>query len=223
MSTQPWMYDVHGLLKPKFRGLIHLWAIAPMLVAGSILLAIADGFGTKLAVGIYTIGITGMLTTSATYHRAHVQDRTRVWLRRLDHAMIGVAVAATYTPVVLLVTNGALSFTLLSLLWVGAFGAIITSLAFPAAPRVLRSLIYIVLGWGGAVIMPWMWTHGGVWAFSFAVLGALLYSTGAVVYALKRPNPWPSVFGFHEVFHSLVLLAVLSHFACVALVVHNAG
>jgi hemolysin III len=223
MSATPWTHDVHGLLKPKFRGLIHLYAIGPMLVAGLVLLALAPSNGLKLAVGIYIFGVVGMLASSATYHRAHVTERTRSWLRRLDHAMIGMTVAGTYTPVTVLVLDGPLRAALLSLLWVGAIGNLVTSLAFPATPRSVRAAVFVVLGWGGAVVMPWLWTHGGVWAFSFVILGALLYSAGAIVYAVRKPNPWPSVFGFHEVFHSLVLAAAIAHFVAVALVVTNAG
>jgi hemolysin III len=223
MSAQPWTHDVHGLLKPKFRGLIHLWAIAPMLLAGATLIALANGTSTKIAVAIYTFGVVGMLTCSATYHRAHVTERARMWLRRMDHAMIGITVAGTYTPVVLLVVHGTLQLALLSLLWTGAIGSFIMSLAFPAAPRALRAATFITLGWGGAIIMPWLWTHGGVVAFSFVIVGAVFYTAGALVYAMRKPNPWPNVFGFHEVFHSFVLAAAISHFVAVALVVHNAG
>jgi hemolysin III len=223
MSTTPWSHDVHGLLKPKFRGLIHLYSIGPMLLAGIILLALAPTPGLKLAVGIYVFGVVGMLTTSATYHRAHVTEKTRAWLRRLDHAMIGITVAGTYTPVVVLVLDGPLRATLLGLLWAGAIGNFITSLAFPATPRAVRAGVFIALGWGGAIAMPWIWTHGGVLAFALVVLGAIMYSVGAAVYALRKPNPWPSVFGFHEIFHALVLAAAISHFAAVALVVARAG
>jgi hemolysin III len=223
MSSSPWTHDVHGLLKPKFRGLIHLYAIAPMLIAGIVLLMLAPSTGLKFAVGLYVFGVVGMLTSSATYHRAHVTEKTRVWLRRLDHAMIGVTVAGTYTPVVVLVLDGPLRATLLGLLWAGAIGNFVTSLAFPATPRAVRAAVFIALGWGGAVAMPWIWTHGGVPAFVLVVVGALLYSAGAVIYALRKPNPWPAVFGFHEIFHALVLAAAVSHFAAVALVIANAS
>jgi hemolysin III len=223
MSANPWSHDVHGLLKPKFRGLLHLYAIAPMLLAGVIMLLLAPTSGLKFAVAVYIFGVVGMLTSSATYHRAHVTEKTRTWLRRLDHAMIGVTVAGTYTPVVVLVLDGPLRATLLSLLWAGAIGNFVTSLAFPATPRAVRAAVFVVLGWGGAIAMPWIWTHGGVLAFSLVIAGAAMYSTGAVIYALRRPNPWPDVFGFHEIFHSLVLGAAICHFAAVALVIHNAA
>lgn len=223
MTSSPWSQDVHGFLKPRFRGLVHLWAIAPMFIAGATLLALAPTTASKISIAIYTFAIVGMLTSSATYHRAHVTDHMRVWLRRLDHSMIGVAVAGTYTPVIVLVLTGSLRVTLLSLLWVGAFGSLIVSFAFPDAPRSVRTLVYVALGWGGAIAMPWIWTHGGVFAFGFVILGGVFYSAGAAIYALRKPNPWPTVFGFHEIFHSLVLLAAISHFAAVALVVAHAG
>lgn len=223
MSTTPWTHDVHGLLKPKFRGLIHLYGIVPMFIAGGVLLVLAPTTGLKIAVAIYIFGVVGMLASSATYHRAHVTERTRTWLRRLDHAMIGIAVAGTYTPVVVLVLDGPLRATLLSLLWVGAIGNFITSLAFPATPRSVRAAVFVVLGWGGAVAMPWIWSNGGVLAFCFVILGAAFYSAGAAVYALRKPNPWPTIFGFHEIFHALVLAAAVSHFVAVALVINNAA
>ena len=216
-------YDVHGFLKPRFRGRVHLWAIGPMLLAGLILTALAPTGASKISVAVYAVAITGMLASSAAYHRAKVSETTRVWLRRLDHAMIGVAVAGTYTPVVTLVLDGLLRATLLSLLWTGALGSLVLSFAFPQAPRAIRALVYVALGWGGAIAMPWIWTHGGVAAFTCVIVGALFYTAGAVVYALRKPNPWPTVFGFHEVFHSLVLLAAVSHFGAVALVVANAA
>lgn len=223
MSGAPWTHDIHGFLKPRYRGLVHLWAIGPMLVAGSLLTALAPTTATRICVAVYTVGIVGMLASSATYHRAHVTEKTRTWLRRLDHSMIGVAVAGTFTPVAWLVLEGSLRTTLLSLLWVGAIGSFVLSFAWPQAPRPLRSAVYVALGWGGGIAMPWLLTHGGALAFTFFVLGGLLYSAGAVIYAIRKPNPWPTMFGFHEIFHTMVLLAAISHFIGVALVVQKVG
>lgn len=194
-----------------------------MLVAGAVLLTLAPSGPSKICVAVYTFAIVGMLTSSATYHRAHVTEKTRTWLRRLDHSMIGVAVAGTFTPVAWLVLEGALRATLLSVLWAGAFGSLLLSFLWPASPRALRSIVYVALGWGGAIAMPWVWTNSGVPSVIFFALGGALYSTGAVIYALRKPNPWPEVFGFHEIFHSFVLAAAAAHFIAVALVVYNAS
>jgi hemolysin III len=206
-------------MKPRLRGKVHAWAILPMLVAAGFLIAFAPTPTARTSLLVYSVAIVGMLAASATYHRAPVSERARVWLRRLDHSMIGVAVAGTYTPVIVLLLDGALRATLLSILWIGALGSLILSFAWPHAPRLLRASVYLGLGWAGVIVMPWLWTNGGVAAFAFVVAGAIFYTAGAVVYALKRPDPWPYTFGFHEVFHTLVVLAAVSHFAAVTLVV----
>ncbi len=208
-------HDVYGLERPRLRGLVHAWSIAPMVLAGLVLVAYSPTLEQRLSVAVYTVAIGGMLAASASYHRLRVSEKARRVLRRLDHSMIGVAVAGTYTPVVVIVLDGAAATAMLGALWAGALGAMLVSVFWSHAPRALRAGIYLLLGWGGAVLTPWLWQRGGVLVFSLVILGAALYSAGAIVYARRRPNPWPTVYGFHEVFHTLVVLAVVAHFAAI--------
>ncbi len=207
--------DVYGLEKPRLRGLVHAWSIAPMVLAGLFLVALSPTLEQRLSVAVYTAAIGAMLAASASYHRLRVSAKAQKVLRRLDHSMIGVAVAGTYTPVVVIILDGAAATTTLGALWTGALGAMVISIFWSQAPRSLRAGIYLLLGWGGAVLTPWLWQRGGVVAFSLVILGAALYSAGAIVYARQRPNPWPTIYGFHEVFHTLVVLAVIAHFAAI--------
>lgn len=215
MSHSSALHDVYGLDKPRLRGLVHAWSVAPMVLAGLILVAFAPTLEQRVAVAVYTAAIGGMLAASASYHRLRVSEKTQGVLRRLDHSMIGVAVAGTYTPVVVVIMDGPAAVALLGALWTGALGAMAVSIFWSHAPRLLRAGIFFVLGWAGVVITPWLWHRGGVIAFVLVMVGAALYSAGAIVYARRRPNPWPTIFGFHEVFHTLVMLAVVAHFAAI--------
>ncbi len=222
-STQPTssLPDFHGSLKPKLRGVVHTWSVLPMALAGVFLIIASPTTTTRVSVAVYALAVTGMLTASASYHRLRVSDRVRVYLRRLDHSMIGVAVAGTYTPVIALTLTGALRISLLALLWVGAFGTMLVSFSWPNAPSYVRAGVYLALGWAGAVVTPWLWSKGGAAAFTFVILGAVFYSLGAVVYALRKPNPWPTVYGFHEIFHTFVVLAAALHFVAIVFVIQN--
>lgn len=213
------LVDVHGQLKPKLRGMVHAWSAIPMAIAGITLALLAPTPTAKAAVFVYALAVTSMLTASACYHRLKVSERVRHYLRRLDHSMIGVAVAGTYTPVVVLTMSGTARTTLLICLWAGALGAMAVSFLWPKAPSWVRAAVYLVLGWSGAVAMPSLLNHAGVPAFVMVLVGAGLYSLGALAYASRRPKLWPKVFGFHEAFHSLVVAAAISHMVAVGLVV----
>lgn len=211
--------DVYGPAKPTLRGLVHAWSIAPFAAAGVILTIVAQGATESVAVAVYTVAITSMLAASAAYHRLKVSAGLRVWLRRIDHSMIGVAVAGTYTPVVVLVSSGSTRAALLTLLWLGAFGGLGLTLAWPEAPRWLRAGLYITLGWAGFVILPELLNSAGIGALLLVALGGVFYSAGALVYARRSPDPSPTTFGFHEIFHTFVVAAAACHFAAIAVVV----
>lgn len=213
--------DIYGLEKPKLRGVIHTWAIAPFALAGALLVGIAHDATARTGALVYVLGVLAMLSASACYHRLDVTDDVRRLLRRLDHSMIGVTIAGTYTPVVLLLTSGAARWSLLGVLWGGAVLSIVVATLFPSSPRALRSGLYVAVGLSGAVITPWLLTRGGAAAFALIVLGAAVYIAGAVVYALRKPNPVPGTYEFHEVFHTLVTLAVAFQFAGVCALVIN--
>ena len=179
----------------------------------------------RLAVGLYVLGLAGLLGTSALYHRVTWRrPNARRWMRRLDHSMIFVLIAGTYTPIALLVLSQPLASVVLVVIWSGAVGGIVLSLLWPEAPRPVSAAIYISLGWVAIIAMPQLFHRLGALGIALIAAGGLLYSVGAIVYARKRPDPVPTVFGYHEIFHVLVVAAAALHFAVIAfLVVPLAG
>jgi hemolysin III len=212
-------------LKPRLRGVIHEYAFFVALVAGAALLVSAPSGKARLAAAIYVLGLAGLLGTSALYHRVTWRrPNVRRWMRRLDHSMIFLLIAGTYTPFALIVLSQPLGAVVLVLIWTGAAGGIVLSLLWPDAPKPVSAAIYISLGWVAIIAMPQMLDRLGVLGVAMIVLGGLLYSAGAVVYARKRPDPAPTVFGYHEIFHVLVVAAAALHFAVIAfLVLPKAG
>jgi hemolysin III len=207
------------LTKPRLRGVLHAYAFFAALGAGSMLVVAADGGSERLAAGIYAAGLAGLLGTSALYHRiSWSSDRARMWMRRLDHSMIFVMVAATATPVALLVLDDPLRTILLATVWGGAGAGVMLSLLWPGAPKWVNAATYIGLGWSGVMAMPRL-AEDHVLALVLIGVGGLMYSVGAIVYALGRPDPWPGTFGYHEVFHALVTFAAALHFVAVCTVV----
>src|SRR5437763_8023858 len=203
-------------VKPRLRGVLHQYAFFVALVAGAVLVALAHDGKTRLAMTVYAVSVAGLLGTSALYHRRDWTDRARMGMRRLDHSMIFVLIAGTYTPFALLVLHGTLARTLLIVVWAGAVGGTILNLFWVRAPKPVTAAVYIALGWVAIAAMPQMARAiGGVGA-GLILLGGVLYTAGAVIYALRRPNPVPGVFGYHEVFHALVVAAAAAHFAAVA-------
>ena len=209
-------------LKPRMRGVLHQWGFVVALVAGALLVAVAEGGLPRLSAAIYAAALAGLLGTSALYHRGQWSETGRRWMRRLDHAMIFVLIAATATPVALLVLEGAGRLALLAAVWGGATAGVALYLLWPGAPRWAGTLIYVAVGWSSLAAAPAL-ARASVGALVLLGIGGLVYSVGAVVYALGRPNPWPRVFGFHEIFHTLVLAAAALHFVAIALVVSAAS
>ena len=203
-------------LRPRLRGVIHAYAFWVALGAGATLVAVAHGTRARSAATVYAIGLCLLFAGSAVYHRWRWDPRWRPLLRRVDHSTIFVFIAASYTPVALLVLQGSLARVVLIVVWAGALGGIIFSLAWITAPRVLVAGTYLALGWVAVIVMPQLIRHGGLTPTVLFAVGGLLYSVGATVYALKRPDPWPATFGFHEVFHTLVTTAAAVHFVAIA-------
>jgi hemolysin III len=204
-------------MKPRLRGVSHQYAFFVAIAAGAALVVLAQGAQARIAVGVYALSLCAMFGASALYHRIDWPPRPSVWLRRLDHSMIYVLVAGTYTPFALLVLAPALGWTLFGIVWVGALGGVALTLVWIDAPRGLRALLYVVLGWLGLVALPQIWDRAGALAVALLATGGLLYTLGAVVYARRRPDPVPPVFGYHEVFHVFVIAAAAAQFAAVAL------
>jgi hemolysin III len=203
-------------LSPRLRGVIHAYAFWVALGAGVVLVAVAHGARARSAAAVYALGLCLLFAGSAVYHRWRWDPRWRPLLRRVDHSTIFVFIAASYTPVALLVLQGPLARVVLIIVWAGALAGIVFSLAWITAPRVLVAATYLALGWVAVVVTPQLIHHAGVAPTVLIAIGGLLYSIGATVYALKRPDPWPATFGFHEVFHTLVTTAAAIHFIAIA-------
>jgi hemolysin III len=201
---------------PRLRGVIHARALWVAVVAGVVLVVAADGARPRLAAGIYTLGLCALFLGSSLYHRWPGDPRWRPLLRRVDHSTIFVFIAATYTPIALLTLTGTLADVVLVTVWAGAVAGIVGSIVWINAPRAVAALTYIALGWVAVAALPQLVEHAGVVPTALIVLGGVLYSAGAAVYAAKRPDPRPAVFGFHEVFHTFVTAAALLQFVAIA-------
>jgi hemolysin III len=206
---------------PRLRGLLHAWAFWFALAAAGILVIVAYDGRARVAAIIYGAGLCALFGASATYHRWRGNPRWKPVLRRVDHSTIFVFIAASYTPIALLVLDGPLQTIVLISVWAGALAGVVMSVAWIDAPRVLVSLCYVAVGWVAIVAMPQLFEHRGVAVPVLLLVGGLLYSLGAAAYATKRPNPWPRTFGFHEVFHTLVIAAALVHFIAIGAVIAN--
>jgi hemolysin III len=204
-------------VKPKLRGVSHEWAFFVSLVLGAGLIVAAQTPKATLAVAIYALSLSALFGTSALYHRVNWQrPEVRRWMRRLDHSMIFFLIAGTYTPFALLVLNGPLADAILAVVWVGALIGAIVEMVWIEHPKWVAALVYMSLGWVAVVAFPGMWEEMGIGGTLLVAAGGLLYTVGAVVYATQRPNPNPRVFGYHEVFHALVILAAAAHFSAIA-------
>lgn len=205
------------LLKPRLRGVLHQWAFAVSLAAGAALVLEAGSARARLAMVIYALSVAALFGTSALYHRISWRSLgARRWMRRLDHTMIFVLIAGSYTPFGLLVLRGSLGTVILVTIWSGALAGAVFKLLWIDAPGWLITGTYIALGWIVVIAMPDLLDRLGVVAVGAVALGGVLYSAGGVVYASHRPDPVPAVFGYHEVFHLLVILAAGLQYAVVA-------
>jgi hemolysin III len=204
--------------KPRLRGVSHEWAFFISLAAGVGLIAAAPSGHARLAVAIYAFSLSALLGTSALYHRVNWRrPEIRRWMRRLDHSMIFVLIAGTVTPFALLVMNGPWANALLIAVWAGAAAGIVVELIWVDAPKWATTIVYLVVGWIGALGFPAIIIAAGLGAGVLIATGGVLYTAGAIVYARQRPDPNPAVFGYHEIFHALVLAAAAMHFAAVAI------
>jgi hemolysin III len=204
------------LQKPKLRGVSHELAFFAALGAGAVLIALAPPRAV-LAAAVYAVSLAAMLGTSALYHRPHWSKGPRRWMRRADHAAIFVLIAGTYTPFTLLIPeHGA---AMLALAWGGAALGILQSFFWVTAPRPLVAALYIALGWAVVVFWPALHVALGTPGLTVFIAGGVLYSIGAVVYAARKPDPAPAVFGYHEIFHVFVVAAAVCHFGVVVAVI----
>jgi hemolysin III len=203
-------------LRPRFRGVVHQWSFFVALAAGVGLVAWAPAGRATVASAVYAAALVGLLGTSALYHRVTWRPGVRAWLRRLDHSMIFVLIAGTYTPFAVLVLDAPLNVVVLAGVWGGALAGIIFTLIWVHAPAWLTATCYVALGWFSLVAIPQITDRAGLGAVALLAAGGCCYTAGAVVYARRRPDPRPETFGYHEVFHVLVVVAAAAHFAAVA-------
>ena len=205
-------------VKPRFRGVSHEWAFFASLGLGLSLIVIADTPRKLLAAAIYAVSLSALFGVSALYHRIDWKTtRTRMMMRRLDHSMIFLLIAGTVTPFALLTISGTLATAILIAVWTGAVIGIAIELLWIGSPKWVSVVIYLVVGWIGAIAFPAIVGSAGIGAGLLIATGGILYTVGAVVYATRRPDPVPAKFGYHEVFHLLVIGAAGAHFAAVAL------
>jgi hemolysin III len=205
------------LVKPRLRGVSHQWAFFVSLVTGTVLVIVAPAGKATLAAIVYSATVAALFGTSALYHRiTWASDAARRWMRRLDHSMIFLLIAGTYTPFALLALHGTLAAVILALVWGGAAAGILLKLVWIDAPKPIVAAVYVILGWVAVAAFPDLIKEIGIGGVAMVAAGGVLYTLGAVVYALKRPDPAPTVFGYHEVFHALVIAAAALQYAVVA-------
>ena len=202
-------------LRPVMRGTLHRWAVPVALILTALLTVRASGAGDRAAVLVYGLGMTAMLATSGLYHHARLAHRERRLLQRLDHSMILVSIAGTYTAVIVLALDGAQQVVLLCVAWGLAVVGGLLRMRWMHAPAALIGAVYLVAGW--QILLDFPAYTAALTAAELALLGVGggLYTVGAIVFATKLPNPWPAVFGYHEVFHTLVVTAAISHWVAI--------
>ena len=208
---------MHGTdLVPILRGVLHQWAFWFALAAAAALVVWAPPGTARVAALVYGAGLCAMLAASALYHRYECSPRVRALLCRIDHSAIYVFMAASFTPVGLLVLEGTLRWVVLASVWGACVAGVALSVAWITAPRLLFALSYLAFGWVMVIAFPELMSSLDAAPLVLFGAGGLLYSAGAVIYALRRPDPWPHTFGFHELFHALVIAAAVTHFVAMA-------
>ena len=202
--------------KPLLRGWMHLLWFVASLVSGPFLLVRAHGPAQLTAAAVYSASVTGLFGVSALYHRGTWTEVWRQRLQRLDHMMIFFLIAGTATPAFLVATHGPLGLSCLIVVWVLAVTACAVHMAWMNAPELLVGATFVALGWVGGLAIPGVWLHGGPAPGILVLVGGLLYTAGALCYRRRRPDPVPSVFGYHEVFHVYVCAAAVCQYIAIA-------
>ncbi|MFZ0322568.1 MAG: hemolysin III family protein [Actinomycetes bacterium] len=209
-------------VRPHLRGWLHLGAVPLALVLGALALALAPAGAVRWSVAVYVATTVLLFGVSATYHRRQWGPRTAGVLKRIDHANIYLFIAGSYTPFAVALLSGTTQKALLWIVWTVAVLGVVFRVVWVGAPRWLYVSTYIALGWVAVAFLPALWTSGGVLIVLLIAAGGVLYTFGAVVYALKRPDPSPTWFGFHEVFHAFTIAAYLVQYVAVLLAVEQA-
>lgn len=212
--------QVGQTMKPKLRGWLHAGTFPVAVAAGIVLVSLAPSNRARISVAIFSVTAAMLFGVSAVYHRGQWSPGVAGVLKRLDHANIFLIIAGTYTPFSVLLLPPGPATTLLWLVWGGATFGVLFRVLWVQAPRWLYVPVYVALGWVAVVYLP-EFLHAGVAAFVLVVVGGVLYTAGGLIYGLKRPNPSPRWFGFHEVFHALTVAAFVSHYVGLSLIVYS--
>jgi hemolysin III len=209
--------------RPLLRGVLHQAAFVVSLVVGTLLIVGADGDRRHAAAALFASSVAACFGASALYHRVTWTPHLRRWMRPVDHAGIYLLIAGTYTPICLLVLTGAWRVVVLAMVYAGAAAAVALKFAWVDAPKWLAAVLGIALGWAGVAILPQLATRLNPTAIALLGAGGLAYTAGAIIYARRRPNPLPTVFGYHELFHALTIAAVACQYVAIAFYVIRAG
>ena len=209
------MIDSVSDLRPKLRGVLHEVAFFVALGVGVVFVVFTPS-GRVAPATAFAVSAVVMLGTSALYHRVRWGPSARLWMRRADHAGIFILIAGTYTPVGLISVHGELRVVVLATVWIGAAAAALSKLCWVGAPKWLSVVLGIALGWVGVVAMPQLAEREGIAPIVLLAAGGVAYTAGAVVYAFRRPDPLPTVFGYHELFHALTIVALACQYVAVA-------
>ena len=222
-SLEHKVHELADALKPRLRGVLHEAAFAISLVTGTALVCLAEGGRARTAAAVYAVSVALLFGTSAAYHRGSWSPRGHALMGRLDQSMIFVLIAGTYTPFALLLLEGAARWVVFGVVWGGAFVGILLRNVMRRPARWLFVALYLALGWVALGVMPQIVEEGGVAVLVLLLVGGAFYTAGAIVYALRRPDPSPRWFGFHEVFHALTLVAFATHYVAVSFATYGAS
>ncbi|MFT4294251.1 MAG: hemolysin III family protein [Micropruina sp.] len=206
------------LPKPLLRGWLHLVMTPIALLAGIALIVLSPTLTGRIGGAVWLLAAVELFGVSATYHLGNWGERTQLMLRRLDHANIFVFIAASYTPLALAMLSPSSGAVLLWVVWLTALAGVMFNLVWINSPRWLHTALYLLMGWAALGWLGEFWTNGSVGVFVLIGVGGLIYSGGAVIYAMKRPDPSPRYFGYHEIFHACTVVAAICHFVAIALV-----
>ncbi len=209
-------------VKPKLRGVLHEVAFAVSLITGTALVCLAPAGRATLAAAVYAVSVAALFGTSAALHRGTWSPRSNELMRGLDHSMIFVLIAGTYTPFALLLLDGRTRVLALSLVWGGALVGVVLRLLLGPLRWVFTAL-YLLLGWVALGFLPQLVDRGGWTVVTLILVGGLFYSVGAVVYATQRPKLSERWFGFHELFHAFTIAAFAFHYVAVSVTTYRAG
>ena len=208
-------------VKPRLRGWIHAATAPLILAAGVVLVVLSPTAVTRIGSAVFVTSAVVLFTVSAVYHRGTWSPRVWLFLRRFDHANIFLLIAGSYTPFTLLLLEGSERVVLLSVVWTGALLGVLFRVFWNNAPRWLYTPVYVALGWAAVFYFGDFARSASTTVLVLMAVGGLLYTLGGVVYGVKRPNPFPRWFGFHEVFHSLTIVAFVSHYLGVSLATYS--